>query len=88
MIISMENITGANLYANQMRIELVSQYNYLETIFNESWDNTQEIKCRIGKTKSAFLTMCSVFKSRVLSTSVWSRNVDVKGANSIKTSGC
>ncbi|CAG9839145.1 unnamed protein product [Diabrotica balteata] len=62
MIISKQNITGANLYVNQMRIERVSQYNYLRTIINESWDNTKEIKCRIGKAKSAFLAMSSVFK--------------------------
>ncbi|CAG9837704.1 unnamed protein product, partial [Diabrotica balteata] len=66
MIISKQNITGANLYVNQMRIERVSQYNYLGTIINESWDNTQEIKCRIGKAKSAFFTMSSVFKSHNL----------------------
>ncbi|CAG9834953.1 unnamed protein product [Diabrotica balteata] len=66
MIISKENITGANLYVNQMRIERVLQYNYLGTIINEFWDNTQEIKCRIGKTKSAFLTMSSMFKSNDL----------------------
>ncbi|CAG9829790.1 unnamed protein product [Diabrotica balteata] len=87
MIISKENITGANLYVNQMRIEHVSQYSYLGTKINESWDNTQEIKCRIGKAKSAFLTVSSVFKSRVLSASVWSRNMDIESGNSIKTSG-
>ena len=58
-------MAGASLYVNQMRIERVSQY-YLGTIINESWDNTQEIKCRIGKAKSAFLTMSSVFKSHDL----------------------
>ncbi|CAG9839360.1 unnamed protein product [Diabrotica balteata] len=66
MIISKKNVTGANLYVNQLRIELASQYNYLGTIINESWDNTQEIKCRIIKSKSLFLTVSSVFKSHDL----------------------
>ncbi|CAG9834284.1 unnamed protein product [Diabrotica balteata] len=87
MIISKENITRANLYVNEMRIDRVSQYNYLGTIINESWDNTEEIKCRIGKAKSAFLTISSVFKSRILSASVLSINVDIEGGNSIKSSG-
>ncbi|CAG9839310.1 unnamed protein product [Diabrotica balteata] len=87
MIISKKNITGANLYVNQMRIKRVSQYNYLRTITNESWDNTQEIKYRIEKAKSASLTMSSVFKSRILSVSVRSVNLDIEGGNSIKTSG-
>ncbi|CAG9837229.1 unnamed protein product [Diabrotica balteata] len=66
MIISKENITGANLYVNQMKIDYVSRYNYLGTIINESWDDTQQIKCRIGKTKSAFLIIRFVFKSHDL----------------------
>ncbi|KAL1447016.1 hypothetical protein WDU94_015647 [Cyamophila willieti] len=66
MIISKENITGVNLYINQTRIERVSQYTYLGTIINESWDNSQEIRCRIGKAKTAFLTMAKVFKSHNL----------------------
>uniref|UniRef100_A0A8D9ETK3 Reverse transcriptase domain-containing protein n=1 Tax=Cacopsylla melanoneura TaxID=428564 RepID=A0A8D9ETK3_9HEMI len=66
MIISKENITGANLYINQTIIERVSQYTYLGTMINEAWDNSQEIRCRIGKAKSTFLTMGSVFRSHNL----------------------
>lgn len=67
MIISKKDIKGANLYINQARIERVSQYNYLGTIINELWDNSQEIRCRIGKAKSTFLSMRQVFKSHSLS---------------------
>uniref|UniRef100_A0A8D8YBA7 Craniofacial development protein 2 n=3 Tax=Cacopsylla melanoneura TaxID=428564 RepID=A0A8D8YBA7_9HEMI len=66
MIISKENITGANLYVEGKRIERVSQYTYLGTIINEQWDNSQEIRCRIGKAKSTFNEMSAVFKSHNL----------------------
>ena len=66
MVISKENITGVNLVINQRTIERVKQYPYLGTIINENWDNSQEVKFRIGKARSFFQKMSAVFKSHNL----------------------
>uniref|UniRef100_A0A8D8S265 Reverse transcriptase domain-containing protein n=1 Tax=Cacopsylla melanoneura TaxID=428564 RepID=A0A8D8S265_9HEMI len=66
MVISKTNITGIHLTINQTIIERVSQYIYLGTIINEDWDNSQEIKSRIGKARSTFNQMSAVFKSHDL----------------------
>lgn len=54
MIVSKKEINGVNLYVNQARIERVTKYTYLGTIINESWENAEEIKSRIGKARSVF----------------------------------
>lgn len=66
MVINKTNIIDVHLTINQTRIERVSQYTYLGTIINENWDNTQEIKSRIGKARSTFNQMSAVFKSHDL----------------------
>ena len=66
IIISKKNIQGLNLFINGASIERVSQYPYLGTIINEAWDNSQEIKCRIGKARSVFNSMGSIFKNHDL----------------------
>uniref|UniRef100_A0A8D9EV91 Craniofacial development protein 2 n=1 Tax=Cacopsylla melanoneura TaxID=428564 RepID=A0A8D9EV91_9HEMI len=66
MIVSKKPISGVNLYINQNRIERVSKYTYLGTIVNESWDNSQEIKCRIGRARIFFNSMHAAFKSHDL----------------------
>uniref|UniRef100_A0A8D8SH15 Craniofacial development protein 2 n=1 Tax=Cacopsylla melanoneura TaxID=428564 RepID=A0A8D8SH15_9HEMI len=67
MIISKNKITGSQLYINQTAIERVKQYTYLGTIINEDWQNSQEIKSRIGKAKSTFNRMSTFFKTHNLS---------------------
>jgi len=45
----------------------VNQYQYLGTVINEQWDNTEKIKCRIGKARNVFNSMSASFKSHNLS---------------------
>uniref|UniRef100_A0A8D8Y176 Craniofacial development protein 2 n=3 Tax=Cacopsylla melanoneura TaxID=428564 RepID=A0A8D8Y176_9HEMI len=66
MIISKKEINGVNLFINNTRIERVTKYTYLGTSINESWDNSQEIKSRIGKARSIFNSMSAAFKSHNL----------------------
>uniref|UniRef100_A0A8D9EQ38 Craniofacial development protein 2 n=1 Tax=Cacopsylla melanoneura TaxID=428564 RepID=A0A8D9EQ38_9HEMI len=66
MIVSKKQINNVNLYINNARIERVSKYTYLGTIINEAWDNSQEIKSRIGKARSIFNSMSAAFKSHNL----------------------
>lgn len=67
MIISKEDISGAHLYINGIRIEQVKQYYYLGTVINEQLDNAQEIECRIGKARTVFNQMSTIFKSHNIS---------------------
>uniref|UniRef100_A0A8D8RKC5 Craniofacial development protein 2 n=1 Tax=Cacopsylla melanoneura TaxID=428564 RepID=A0A8D8RKC5_9HEMI len=67
MIISKEQISSdAQIIVNQVRIERVTQCQYLGTCINEAWDNSQEVKCRIAKARNVFNSMDSVFKSHNL----------------------
>lgn len=61
MIISKEIISGAHLFINRTKIEIVNQYNYLGTIINEQWDNTQEIKFCVEKARIVFNKMSAIF---------------------------
>uniref|UniRef100_A0A8D8W5N2 Craniofacial development protein 2 n=2 Tax=Cacopsylla melanoneura TaxID=428564 RepID=A0A8D8W5N2_9HEMI len=66
MIISKNVINDCHLYTNGIQIERVTKYNYLGTNINEEWDNTLEIKVRIGKARSVFNQMSAVFKTHNL----------------------
>jgi hypothetical protein len=67
MIISKKDITGVHLSINQSRIERVHKYQYLGIVINDQWDNTEEIKCRIGKSRNVFNSISASFKSHNLS---------------------
>lgn len=47
-------------------IERTNKYIYLGTIINDQWDPSQEVKCRIEKSRNVFIKMASVLKSRDL----------------------
>lgn len=67
IIITKEQISSnARIIVNQVRIERVTQCQYLGTCINESWDNSQEVKCRIAIARNVFNNMSSVFKSHNL----------------------
>lgn len=67
IIITKEQISSnAQIIVNQVRIERVTQCQYLGTCINESWDNSQEVKCRIAIARNVFNNMSSVFKSHNL----------------------
>lgn len=51
MVINKTTITGARIYVNQTKIDKVKQYCYLSTVINERWDNTQKVKCHMGKVR-------------------------------------
>lgn len=52
LVVSKDTVTGSKLYINRFRIERVRQYKYLGMIINEKWVNSQEILCRIEKSRS------------------------------------
>lgn len=51
MVISKNTRTEAYIYINRIRIERVKSINNFDTIINERWDHTQEIKCHKKKRK-------------------------------------
>uniref|UniRef100_A0A8D8T8A4 Craniofacial development protein 2 n=1 Tax=Cacopsylla melanoneura TaxID=428564 RepID=A0A8D8T8A4_9HEMI len=67
MVISKTPIDNTEyITVNGDRIERVKQCQYLGTCINETWENSQEIRCRIAKARSTFNSMGSVFKSHNL----------------------
>lgn len=49
--IGKEKIGNCQLCIKETPIERVSKCNYLGTLINEKWDDSQEISCRIEKDK-------------------------------------
>lgn len=66
MIISKNTLPARRLIVKNEEIKRVGQYIYLGTVINDQWDNSQEIKCRIEKARSAFVRMKTLFTSRDL----------------------
>lgn len=67
MVITKSTQNIGNIYIHDQPIERVKKYNYLGTLFNETVDNSQEIKTRIEKARGTFMKMKKVFCSRDLS---------------------
>jgi len=62
MVVSKTNNHPGQLSINNKYIERVQTYTYLGTKISETWDHSLEIKCRIERTRAAFLKMSKLFK--------------------------
>lgn len=83
---------------NNQHIRRVSKYTYLGTELIDQWKRSQEIRCRIEKTRSIFIRMAPVFKNSsrnidskiklmrfcLLRPTLWSRVLDLKRSNQQK----
>lgn len=67
MAISRNAILSAQLHIDNTPIEQVKTFKYLGTIINDQWDPQQEIKCRIGNARQAFIKFKPMLCNRNLS---------------------
>lgn len=75
MVISKTPTPYTELLINNDVVERVEKFSYLGTTLCETWDHSVEIKCRIEKARSTFITMKNLLTSGDLSLELKNRIV-------------